>query len=352
AFTSRDVFDPREQLSDKPDLAMPDWRVEDFLPALVDGIARYEDRLVGVPYDIPIFIMMYRKDIWDEMGFAAPTSLEEYYTQAKAITEAKGPDMYGATGQMKSGHYSLECDWTAWLWGHGGSIFNADRKFVGNDDKGLEAMEYWTRLWKTMPPGVTGWTWDGQGQSIAQGVAASMMSWGEFFPYFDDPNETKVSGLMEAVRCPPPKHALRTVDDTGFGEIPGVGHQGGSSLAVSRNSKNPDAAWIFMQWATSYDTQVLITALGGGTGPTRTAVYDDPRIIANNRVGPGTTRHLNVVRETIANDMGSEPDLPEWAELANDTIPVRLGKYFAGEYGSAKEAMDDIAEATDKIVGG
>ena len=80
-----------------------------------------------------------------------------------------------------------------------------------------------------MPPGVTGWTWDGQGQSVAQGVAASMMSWGEFFPYFDDPEATKVSGLMEAARCPAPKHALRTVEETGFGEIPGVGHQGGSS---------------------------------------------------------------------------------------------------------------------------
>ena len=352
ASVSRDVFDPREQLADKPDLAMPDYDIGDFLPALVDGIAKYDDRWVGVPYDIPIFIMMYRKDIYEEMGFEAPTSLGEYLSQAQAITKEKGPDMYGATGQMKSGHYSLECDWTAWLWGHGGSIFDANGKFSGNDAQGLEAMAYWDELYKTMPPGVTGWTWDGQGQSIAQGVAATMMSWGEFFPYFDDPSATKVSGLMEAVRCPPPKHPLRTLEQTGFGEIPGVGHQGGSSLAVSKNSKHPDAAWIFMQWATSFDTQVLITALGGGTGPTRASVYDDPRIIANRRVGPGTTRHLDVVRETIANDMGSEPDLPQWAELSNDTIPVRLGKYFAGDYGSAKEAMDDIAQAADKIVAG
>jgi len=350
ASVSRDVFDPREQLADKPDLAMPGYDIDDFLPALVDGIARYEDRWVGVPYDIPIFIMQYRKDIWDRMGFSAPETLEEYYEQAKAITDEMGPDLYGATGQMKSGHYSLECDWTAWLWGHGGSIFGSDEKFSGNDGRGLEAIEYWTRLWKTMPPGVTGWTWDGQGQSVAQGVAASMMSWGEFFPYFDDPNATKVSGLMEAARCPKPKHALRTVNETGFGEIPGVGHQGGSSLAVSLNSKNPDAAWIFMQWATCADTQVLITALGGGTGPTRNSVYSDPRILANRRVGAGTTRHLDVVRDTIALDMGSEPDLPQWAELSNDTIPVRLGKYFAGDYGSAKEAMDDIAQAVDGIV--
>lgn len=351
AFSYQDVFDPREQIAAKPELAMPGYNMDDFLPALVDGIAMYEGNMVGVPYDIPIFIFMYRKDIYENFGFAAPTSLEEYYEQAKAITDEMGPDMYGSTGQMKSGHYSLECDWTAWLWGHGGGIFNAEGKFSGNDAEGLAAMEYWTRLHQTMPPGVNGWTWDGQGQSVAQGVAATMMSWGEFFPYFDDPDATKVSGLMEAVRCPPAK-ALRSPADCGYGEIPGIGHQGGSSLAVSKNAKNPDAAWIFMQWATCADTQALITTLGGGTGPTRASVYDDPRVKANARVGAGTTRHLDVVRDTIAMDMGSEPDLPQWAELANDTIPVRLGQYFAGEYGSAKEAMDDIAQAVDEVVQG
>lgn len=352
ASVYRDVFDPREQIADKPDLAMPNYNIDDFLPALVDGISKYDDHWVGVPYDIPIFIMMYRKDIYDDMGFSAPTTLEEYYEQAKAITDEMGPDMYGATGQMKSGHYSLECDWTSWLWGHGGSIFDADGKFSGNDARGLEAMEYWDRLHKTMPAGVNGWTWDGQGQSVAQGLSATMMSWGEFFPSFDDPSASKVSGLIEAVRVPKPKNALRTTGQTGFGEIPGVGHQGGSSLAVSKNAKSPDAAWIFMQWATCADTQALITSLGGGTGPTRASVYDDPRVVANSRVGAGTTRHLDVVRETIAKDMGSEPDLPQWAEISSDTIPVRLGKYFAGDYGSAKEAMDDIASAVDKIVAG
>jgi len=50
--------------------------------------------------------------------------------------------------------------------------------------------------------------------------------------------------------------------------------------------------------------------------------------------------------------MGSEPDLPEWARLSSDTIPVALGKYFAGTYGSAKEAMDDIAGQVDAALKG
>ncbi|RWP25415.1 extracellular solute-binding protein [Mesorhizobium sp.] len=349
ASFSQDVFDPREQLKNA-DLAMPNYNIDDFLKPLVDGIAMYEDRMVGVPYDIPIFIMQYRKDVWDELKLPPPATLDDLLKASAAITDAKGPNMYGTSGQMKSGHYSLECDWTAWLWGHGGSIFGPDGKFTGNDDAGLAAMAYWDKLKATMPPGVDGWTWDGEGQSVGQGVAASMLSWGEFFPFFDDPKASKVSGLMEAMVPPKPAATLRTVEQTGFGEIPGVGHQGGSSLAVSKYSKSPDAAWIFMQWATSADTQALITVLGGGTGPTRTSVYDDPRVLANARVGAGTTRHLPVVRDTIANYMGSEPDLPAWAELSSDTIPVALGKYFAGQSGSAKESLDALKTQVDDLV--
>ncbi|RWK47397.1 MAG: extracellular solute-binding protein [Mesorhizobium sp.] len=349
ASFSQDVFDPREQLKNA-DLAMPNYNIDDFLKPLVDGIAMYEDRMVGVPYDIPIFIMQYRKDVWDELKLPPPATLDDLLKASAAITDAKGPNMYGTSGQMKSGHYSLECDWTAWLWGHGGSIFGPDGKFTGNDEAGLAAMAYWDKLKKTMPPGVDGWTWDGEGQSVGQGVAASMLSWGEFFPFFDDPKASKASGLMEAMVPPKPAATLRTVEQTGFGEIPGVGHQGGSSLAVSKYSKSPDAAWIFMQWATSADTQALITVLGGGTGPTRTSVYDDPRVLANARVGAGTTRHLPVVRDTIANYMGSEPDLPAWAELSSDTIPVALGKYFAGQSGSAKESLDALKTQVDDLV--
>ena len=82
-------------------------------------------------------------------------------------------------------------------------------------------------------------------------------------------------------------------------------------------------------------------------------MYDDPRIKANAKPGiAGTTRHLDVVRETIANHMGSEPDLPEWAELSNDTIPVELGRYFAGDYDSPKAVLDAIAKKADDIVAG
>lgn len=352
AAFSGDVIDPREKYEAQPDLAMPNYNMDDFLPALVEGISMYDGIMVGVPYDIPIFIQMYRRDIFDELGLTPATTMPEYLENARAIQEAKGPEIYGTTGQMKSGHYSLECDWTCWLWGHGGSIFGPDGTFTGNDAQGIEAMNYWVELKKNMPEAVTTWTWDGQGQSVGQGIAGQLISWGEFFPSWDAPNGSNVAGLMEAT-VPPAATSLRTVAETGYGEVPGVGHQGGSSLAVSKYAKSPDAAWLFAQWATSPETQVWITVLGGGTGPTRSSAYDDPRVKANAKVGiPGTTRHLDAVRETIAEHMGSEPDLPEWAELSNDTIPVELGRFFAGEFDSPQAAMDSIKEKVDAIVKG
>jgi len=352
AAFSGDVIDPREKYAANGDLAMPDYNFDDFLQALVDGISMYNGVMVGVPYDIPIFVQMWRQDIFDELGLRPATTMDGFLQNARAIQDAKGPEIFGTTGQMRSGHYSLECDWTCWLWGHGGSIFGPDGKFTGNDAEGIEAMDYWVELKKNMPEAVTTWTWDGQGQSVAQGIAASLISWGEFFPSWDDPGSSQVSGLMEAA-IPPAANRLRTVDETGFGEIPGLGHQGGSSLAVSKYARGEDAAWLFAQWATSPETQVWITALGGGTGPTRSSAYGDPRVKANAKRGiAGTTRHLDAVRDTIADHMGSEPDLPEWAELSNDTIPVELGRFFAGEYDSARAAMDSIKEKVDAIVEG
>ena len=53
-----DAEDPRELYAAKPDLAMPNYNFDDFLGPLVDGISMYYGTMVGVPYDIPVFIMM------------------------------------------------------------------------------------------------------------------------------------------------------------------------------------------------------------------------------------------------------------------------------------------------------
>ena len=102
-----DTYDPRELLDQKPDLAMPNYNIEDFLEPLVRHIAMYGDKMIGFPCDVPIFMYFYRKDIYDELGLQPATTMEEYLENARIINEAKsGEGTYGTVGQMKSGNYA------------------------------------------------------------------------------------------------------------------------------------------------------------------------------------------------------------------------------------------------------
>ncbi len=343
-----DTIDPREKYESQPELAMPGFDWDDFSKPLVDGISMYNGKMVGIPFDIPIFILMYRRDLYEKHGIEVPTTMEAYMAAVKAIHEAEsGNGIYGTTGQLKSGHYSLECDWTCWLWSHGGSIFDKEGFFSGGDADGLTGLDYMLELVRYMPPAATTWTWDGEAQSVMQGIAGMLMSWGEFFPGFDGP-DSKVQGLMEAA-IPPREKKLRPPSEAGFGEIPHIGHQGGSALALSRYARNPDAAWIFMQWVTSKDVVARSSILGGGASPVRISAFEDPRVKEAAKVGPGTTRHFPAIRWTIENAMGSEPDMPAWAEIANNVIPVELGKLLAGQYASGKECMEAIRKQADEL---
>jgi multiple sugar transport system substrate-binding protein len=347
-----DTIDPTAYYAENAELAMPDFDWDDFSKPLVDGIAMYDGKMVGIPFDIPIAILMYRQDVLEKHGIAVPTTMDEYMAAVQAITAAESANgLFGNTCQAKSGHYSLECDWTIYLWGNGGSIFNKDRKFAGGDERGIAGLKYYQELVKNSPPAATTWTWDGQFQSMQQGQAAMCISWGEFFPGMDA-NESKVQGLMQAAKPPVENPGRRAPGDAGFGEIPAIGHQGGSVIALSQYSQNKEAAWIFMQWACSKDVMARVSTLGGGASPMRLSSFEDPRVKEKAVVGPGTTRHFDIVNWTINNAMGSEPDMPIWAELANNDIPVALGKLLTGEAydGSAEACMAELTAAVDKKV--
>lgn len=330
------------------ELNMPGYDFDDFIPELVPAIAEYQGTLVGVPFDIPIFIMSYRTDVFQKLGLQVPTTMQEYLDAAKAIFDAKltnddGSQIYGTAGQWKSGHYALQCDWTAWLWGHGGSHTGTEGSVTINDDAAMAAANYMLELGKTMPAGATTWDWSGQGDAVGAGLAGIVINWGEFFPGWDNPEKSKVAGLMEP--APLPKEiALRSKDECSFDETPGIGHQGGSCLALSKYSEVQDAAWVFLQWATSKETMALAAAQSNT--PVRQSTFDDPRILEKAKPVAGTTRHFPAIVEAIKNRMGTEPHFPAWADISSTgaVIPTELGKMTTGAQ-DVKTTLDNIAAA-------
>jgi multiple sugar transport system substrate-binding protein len=342
-----DTEDPETWLA-KTNLAYPGYDFQDILQPLREHVASYEGKLSAIPYDIPIYITMYRADLFRQLGLTPPKTVPEYLETARRINKELAPRTYGTSGQWKAGHYSLECDMTMWLWAHGGSIFDKAGKPVINDERGEAALNYMMELRQYMSPAATTWEWHAQAADFAAGNAGFYTAWGEFFPIYDDPKRSRIVGKAEAVACPQPL-ALRSKTECGFGETPGVSHQGGSSLAISRYSKNKEAAWVFLQWATSPDVTTRACILGGGASPIRRSNYDDPRVKQMAKVAAGTTRHFDVTLDAILHHMGTEPHLPAWAHLSVDSFAVELGKLTTGQQ-DVKSTLKNMAEAAEKAV--
>jgi multiple sugar transport system substrate-binding protein len=330
------------------DLNMPDYDFDDFIPELVPAIAEYQGTLVGVPFDIPIFIMSYRKDIFEQLSLSVPTTMEEFLNVARTIYEAEvtnedGSRVYGYVGQWKSGHYALQCDWTAWLWGHGGSHTGPEGSVVINDEAGMMAGNYMVELAQYTDPGSTTYDWSGQGDAVGAGSAGIVINWGEFFPGWDNPENSNVAGLMEPADLPQ-EVALRTREETSFDEVPGIGHQGGSCLALSRYSQAQEPAWIFLQWATSKETMALAAAQSNT--PVRQSTFDDPRILEKAQPVAGTTRHFPAILTAIKERMGTEPHFPAWADISSTgaVIPTELGKMTTGAQ-DVETTLNNIAAA-------
>ena len=337
-----------DELQSKTHLAYPDYNFDDFLPEVVEATASYGGSVLGVPFDIPIFILMYRKDIFAELGLTVPRTLADYLTAVRTIDGAKrARGIYGTAGQWKSGHYSLQSEATAWLWSHGGHQFNPAGRPDYVTEGNVAGLQYMMELGKYMDPAATTWDWDGQFAAFAAGKAGVLISWSEFFPGFDDASKSKVVGLVEAADCPQEDGKLSRAD-CGFGETPGLSRQGGSCLALSRYAPNPDAAWIFMQWATSADVTARANAQGSNT-PTRKSNYSDPRVREKEKPGLGTTRHFEVTRRAIETRMGTSPRLPMWPTLGSEINAVEYGKMTTKQQ-SVRETLTAIQQKTEKAL--
>ena len=191
------VIDPSKYYKETPDLAMPGFDWDNFSKPLVEHLALYEDQWSGIPFDIPIFILMYRRDLLEKHNIAVPTTYEEFSAAVEAISHAqKANGIFGTGLQAKSGHYSLETDWTQAVWGHGGSISRKDRTFSGNDEQGIVGVKWYQNLLTKAHPASTASTWDGQFEMMVSGQIALVQSWDEFFPGLDA-DDSKVKGLWE-----------------------------------------------------------------------------------------------------------------------------------------------------------
>jgi multiple sugar transport system substrate-binding protein len=339
------------QFNDDPNLPKV-ADIGDFIPTQLDAAGRFVDRdkIYALPYDAPTLIWMYRKDILekhrgqmqDDLGFdpmpSDDSTWQQFYETSQWIRKNAQDDVPYGSGHQAKQHDSLMNDFSNVLWAYGGDYFDngPDVGRYGSDDPGeplldrpesIEGAEMYRKLVSIAHPASTGWDWTGQAEAFMAGQFAMGAIWHENAAGVE---ASKIAGKVGYARLPRgPKRSANMYGGTGIG-INGV--------APKDQQK---AAWLFVNWATSPDTQLsnLTSKVGGGT-PTRESIYKLPEVEAARKPPskmPNVLTTDAVFEAWQPDNIGLRPKIAAWNEC-DTVIFTELSKMLAGKQ-SAESCM-------------
>jgi multiple sugar transport system substrate-binding protein len=235
--------------------AAKDYDLAGLSQALLKA-ATINGKLTSMPMNIEGPILYYRTDILKKCGVEPPKTIKDIEAAAEKI---KACDSAITPFVSRGLRPAIAYTFSNMLHNIGGSYIS-DGKSALCSAKGKQALDTYSRLLRDYgPPGVVNYNFQQISALYRTGRAA--MS-------FESSNELRT--VMEGGE---------RLKDTGLAPFP-AGDAGqvptaiGWGMAVSAFSKQPDAAWYFVQWATSPEVQKKMAVQG--IAPPRPAVASDP----------------------------------------------------------------------------
>jgi multiple sugar transport system substrate-binding protein len=218
--------------------------------------ATYDGKLTSMPMNIEGPVLYYRNDIFKKCGVDEPKTVADLEAAAKKIKACDSSITPFVSRGLKP---ALPYTFSNLLHNMGGSyMVNGKSALCSPKDKA--ALETYSRLLRDYgPPGVVNYSFP-QISALYRAGRAAMA--------FEASNELRT--VMEG--------GERLKDTTLIpfpaGDAGQVPTAIGWGMAVSANSKQPDAAWYFVQWATSPAVQKQLAVQG--IAPPRSSVANDP----------------------------------------------------------------------------
>ncbi len=330
-------------------LAVPGFDKSDIVPALWKASSNWKGSYYGMPSESPVMMMFYRKDLFsdptEQAAFKAKYGYDlapaqnwtQYRDIAEFFTRPAGATLAGQTlsapfyGVAIAGkrHIATTLEYFNYMWTMGGNIFDSSGNLVANSAQDIQALQYMVDLTKYAPPGYTSYTWDEVTSAFQQGTVAEAITWGDTAGAVEDPSQSKESGKMGYASIP--------VDST-VNKV--VAHFVCCQYTINADTQNKDAAYCFMEWATTKDIQTKI-AQGGGL-PSLTSVFQDQALASTK---PYWSQELKSLSESV-----SRPRIAQWGAI-NNVLMLDLSRALAKEI-TPQQAMNDAQTQLQSVMKG
>jgi multiple sugar transport system substrate-binding protein len=229
--------------------------LEDYHP-LYRALPTYKGKIWGFFDDGDMFALYYRRDIFEDpkmkeayqakfnKALEVPKTWEDYAQVAQFITDQMAPNVYGAGHFRKAGSPGNQFDFLQQFRANHGKFFDDDMKAQLASDAGVKTLQNMVAANAASIPGnneldaVSLWA------AWLQGKVAMIYSW--------PPTGRMTAGYSQSDKAINFVPQSTIADKVGYAVVPGnPEHATGYNKALSADSQNAEAAYLFMQWAVS-----------------------------------------------------------------------------------------------------
>ncbi|MCR2793440.1 sugar ABC transporter substrate-binding protein [Microbacterium sp. zg.Y625] len=302
---------------------------DDLVAGLVES-GTYADELYGMPWYAGVRSLVYRTDVFEELGLDAPSDWEELRAAGLAIKEGF-PDMTAVAvpGDAEQTVYP-------WVWGAGGTVATQDGdEWVSGLDsaESIAGLEFWTGLATEhglSSAGATTWKETDVLDQFAAGTVG-MAVMGSWTPTAIVDKNPEMDGKFAAIPIP--------AEDGGI--APSV--LGGSHLSMFETADDKDLAFAFIKMMT---TGEFAEKWGQQSGyfPGQTSLLEETIATADPMQQPFATQ--------MVEGGGSLPVTPTFGAVqAKKTTGAMVQAILSGQKDVATAAKDAAAEMTAVLNG-
>ncbi len=283
---------------------------KDIFPALVKE-AKVDGHFIGMPAWTNAEIILYRKDLFEDAknkadfqakyGYelAAPTTWKQYQDVSEFFTK---DGMYGT--DVKGG---VETEWLAHVLQAGSPMILDEQNNVVIDNAAhKEALDFYTSLTPSAPPGAAQVDWAAAQNLFNQGKTAMTRFWAH--AYRQIPKDSPVAGKVGA--------APMIGGSAGVAGVPGPWY-----LTVPKATKNTENAKKFVKCAYDHNSLGIESSLGLASRISAFEKYQDQ---------PGYESFGPLIETLNADATATRPATEKWQQIVDTVLVPLLQKAVAG----------------------
>jgi multiple sugar transport system substrate-binding protein len=284
----------------------------------------------------------YRKDLFEnpdemaafEAAYGYPLAVPQTWDELRDIAEFfTRPDdgLYGIGVYTQDDYDAITMGFENILFSYGADWADADNNVLGvvNSPEAVSALEMYKELYSFAPPGTNDAFFQEMNDAFMNGQAAMIMNYFAFFPALDSEQSPyqDVTGYFSMPAGPTGER---------FAALGGQGISINSYVDDARKQ----ASFDFILWFGQTETQRRWAELGGYT--CNIEVLESEEFLNATPYNRAFAETMTFVKDFW--------NIPEFGQLLEPTQRYLSGYVVAGQYATAQEALDGLAEEQDAIL--